>query len=244
MYIGKEINVSENGLLTFADDIIHQEPDIRYIEDILKVLYHRPEHFDNCPLYYIYRGICKEDDQSIFEETNLRYDLTVILPGLIGQEYFKTMGHFHPPKPNSNETYTEYYEVLGGEALFLLQKNNRSGEPDQVTVIAAQKGDLVFIPSGFGHVTINPGEEPLVIANLVSNSFDPLYGPFADKHGAAYYYILTENDKADFVKNPHYTQSTGLELVCAPHLAQPVEIGYKNLYQAFVDNPKLFNLLK
>ncbi|NLC76057.1 MAG: glucose-6-phosphate isomerase [Clostridia bacterium] len=244
MYIGNEINVTENGFLTFADDIIHQEPDIRYVEDVLKVLYHRPEHFDNCPLYYIYRGVCKEEHRPLFEETNLRYDLTVILPGRIGQEYYKTVGHFHSLKPNSNETYTEYYEVLDGEALFLLQKNNRSGEPDQVMVIAAQKGDLVFIPPGFGHVTINPGEEPLVTANLVSNNLSPLYEPFADKHGAAYYYILTENDKADFVKNPHYIQSVGLELVCAPNLNQPIEIGYKNLYQAFVDNPKQFNLLR
>lgn len=244
MYIGKEINVLDNGLLSFTEDIVYQEPDIRYLEDAIKVLYDKPDHFDNCPIYYIYRGICREEHLPLFEEANLRYDLTVILPGQIGREYFKTIGHFHPVKPNSNETYTEYYEVLGGEALFLLQKNNRSGEPDQVMVVAAQKGDLVFIPPGFGHVTINPGEKPLVTANLVSSHLTPDYQPFAEKQGAAYYYISTESDKGDFVKNENYVQSVGLELVCAPNLEQPIDIGPKNLYKAFIDNPKQFNILK
>lgn len=244
MYIGKEINVLENGFLSFAEDIIHPEPEIRYLADALNVLYHRPEDFDNIPLYYIYRGVMKEEHESLFQESNLRYDLTVILPGLIQQEYYKTIGHFHPLKPNSNETYSEYYEVLAGEALYLLQKNNRSGEPEEVRVVAAQKGDRVYIPSGFGHVTINPGDEPLVMANLVNSTFEPIYEPFAEKKGAAYYYILTDNNKADFVKNPNYTQSSGLELVCAPNLPQPVELAGKSLYQAFVEQPKQFLFLK
>ncbi|HHW07149.1 MAG TPA: glucose-6-phosphate isomerase [Clostridia bacterium] len=244
MYIGKEITVLENGLLSFADDIVHPEPEIRYLADVLNVLYHRPEDFDNVPLYYIYRGVMKEEDRDLFPEHNLRYDITVILPGLIEREYYKTVGHFHPLKPNSNETYSEYYEVLAGEALYLMQKNNRSGEPEEVRVVAAKKGDRVYIPSGFGHVTINPGDEPLVTANLVNGSMEPNYQPFAEKQGAAYYYILTEHNKGDFVKNPNYLQSCGLELVCAPNLPQPVELNNKSLYQAFVEQPKQFQFLK
>lgn len=245
MYIGKEISVLENGMLSFAEDIIYPEPDIRYLEDALHVLYHRPETFENRPLYYMYRGVYREEHQSLFEEAHLRYDLTVILAGLVGGEFIKTIGHFHPIKPNSHETYPEYYEVLSGETLVLLQKNNRAGEPEEVRVIAAKKGDRVFVPPGFGHITINPGEEPLVMGNLVNSTFDSLYEPFAEKHGAAYYYILTEHEKGDFVKNPHYAQSPGLELVCAPNLPQPIEvIKDKTLYQAFVDNPIQFSILK
>lgn len=245
MFIGKEINVLESGMLSFAEDIIYSEPDIRYLEDILNVLYNRPEIFKNRPLYYLYRNVLKTEDENIFETTNLSYDLTVLLPGLIAQEFAKTSGHFHPLKPNSNETYAEYHEVLSGEALYLLQKNNRAGEPEEARVVAAKKGDWVFIPPGYGHVTINPSEEPLVMGSLVNNNFAALYEPFAEKQGAAYYYILTENDKADFVKNPHYTQSAGLELVSAPSLNQPVEtIKDKSLYQAFVNNQKQFNFLK
>src|SRR5690606_21030422 len=113
-----------------------------------------------------------------------------------------------------------------------------------VRVVAAKKGDRVYIPSGFGHVTINPGDEPLVTANLVSPQVEPNYQPFAEKQGAAYYYIRTEHNKADFVKNPNYLQSCGLELVCAPNLPQPVDTPHKSLYQAFVEQPKQFNFLK
>lgn len=245
MLIGKKISVSDNGFLSFEEDIVFPEPDIRYLEDALNVLYGKPEPNENPPLYYIYRGVSQEADVDLFEEGQLRYDLQVIPPGLNEREFNKTLGHFHPSKPNSKETYTEYHEVLTGEALFLLQKNNRTGEAEEVRVVAAKKGDRVYIPSGFGHVIINPGDQVLVTGHLVNSIFEPLYQPFAEKQGAAYYYILTEHEKGDFVKNPHYSQSTGLEMVSAPNVSQPVELPEgKSLYQAFIDNPKLFAMLK
>ncbi len=245
MLIGKDFHVLENGKLSFADYIIKPEPDIRYLEDASHVLYDKPDNAENRPLYYMYRGVSYAVHQELFRKAGLRYDLTVILPGKIGQEFIKTIGHFHPMKPTGHETYPEYYEVLNGEALYLLQKNSRSGEVEEVKVIAAKKGDRIFIPPGYGHVTINPGDQPLIMSNLIENSFQSLYEPFAEKHGAAYYYIQLESGKGDFIKNPHYASSISLQLLSAPNQPQPVEaVKEKSLYQAFVDNPASFNLLK
>ena len=35
------------------------------------------------------------------EDAGLRYDITVIYPGLIGSEYVKTLGHYHPKVPDN-----------------------------------------------------------------------------------------------------------------------------------------------
>jgi len=244
MILGKHFSVEPSGFLTFAPEVSAPKPDIRRLSDALPVLYAEAPPSDQ-PLYYMYRGVYLEKDRQIFEQHDIRYDLTVILPGTIGEEYIKTVGHFHPLKPHSSETYPEYYEVIDGEAIYLLQKNNRSGEVEEIMAVEAKKGDKVFIPPSYGHVTINPGSSPLVMANLIESHFSSLYGPFRDKHGAAYYYLEGEDGKRNFVKNANYQNSVALKLVAAPSLTQPVSIvKNKPLYEAFLTEPEAFKILK
>ncbi|MDN5347241.1 MAG: glucose-6-phosphate isomerase, archaeal [Clostridia bacterium] len=244
MQYGKHINMAPDGMLTFASGIIYPEPDVRYLKDAIPVLQAAITPSDR-PLYYMYRGVCWEKDQDLFLQHDIRYDLTVILPGTLGREYIKTVGHFHPLKPHSSESYPEYYEVLDGEAFYLLQKNNRSGEVEEIMAVEAKKGDKVFIPPGYGHVTINTGDRPLVMANLIERNFSSLYEPFREKHGAAYYYLKSEKGKGDFCKNPHYQNSVALKLVAAPALPQPTTVvKNKGLYEAFVSEPEAFKFLK
>jgi len=67
-------------------------------------------------------------------------------------------------------------------------------------LVKAGAGDVVVIPPGFGHVTINPGNADLVMANLVSTAFSSDYAPYAAMGGAACY----EMADGTFVKNPRY----------------------------------------
>ncbi|WP_227761786.1 glucose-6-phosphate isomerase family protein [Zhaonella formicivorans] len=245
MLAGKDFELEPSGLLKFADHVVHPEPEIRLLEDARNVFMKKTAEPGDKPLYYMYRGVHYEGDAQLFADNGIRHDLTVILPGKIDREYNKTIGHFHPAKPNSSETYPEYYEVLHGEALYVLQKNSRSGEVEEIMAVEAKKGDKVFIPSGYGHVTINPGEMPLVMANLIESTFKSLYEPFAAKKGAAYYYVETDNGRGDFVKNQNYHNSVGLKIMAAPNLPQPVNLNKeKTLYENFILEPQLFDILK
>ncbi len=245
MLIGSEIKISQDGSLAFGEEIFYPEPDVYYLENILDVVYHKPETLNKHPLYCTYLGVYKEKDSLLFQEMQLRYDLTVILPGLNANEFNKTSGHFFSLKPDSHETYAAIYEVLWGEGLFLLQKNNRADEAEEVRVISAKKEDKVFIPPGYGLVLINTVQDNLVVSSLVNSKADFLHTPFAQKQGAAYYYIMSENQKPDFIKNPRYSQSVGLELLGAPSVSIPFdELKGKGLYQTFTDNPKHFNALR
>jgi len=49
-------------------------------------------------------------------------------------------------------------------------------------------GDTVFIPPGYGHVTINPSDHrTLVMANVVSNAFSSEYRHYEEMCGGVYY---------------------------------------------------------
>ena len=117
------------------------KPDVRMLHDMDDVLYDRTMiDAPDTELYYMYRDLAlsKRDRDTILEH-RLRYDITVIPPGMLGTEYVKTAGHDHPGD------YGELYEVLEGEAQYLLQKRDGEAVSD-IIVVTACAGDKVIIP--------------------------------------------------------------------------------------------------
>ena len=172
------------------------QPSVRTIGDMRSVLAD-PSCGDDGPLYFMYRDLAKSDaDWTWLHHHHLRYDLTVIPPRDLCGEKVKTKGHYHP-KNAAGTGYPEIYEVLEGQAHYLLQSRSL----DDVVMIAAVAGDLVIIPPEYGHITINPSaDKPLVMANIVSTAFESEYGEYERLGGAAYY----EMGSGELVKNPRY----------------------------------------
>ena len=126
--------------------------------------------------------------------------------GTLCGERVKTKGHYHPKSPEGIE-YPEIYQVFEGEAHYLLQARNLS----RVILVEAGAGETVVVPPGFGHVTINPGQGELVMANLVSDGFTSDYGFFESHRGAAYY----ELSDGRLEQNPRYPPLPPLQRVFA-----------------------------
>ncbi|MFZ3055092.1 MAG: glucose-6-phosphate isomerase family protein [Minisyncoccales bacterium] len=162
-----------------------KNPDIRKLKDVESVLLNKDVAKDNPEkeLYYMYRGIK--------EEKGLRYDITVIPPFLMGEEYVKTKGHFHCS--NKGELYT----VIKGEAFFLIQKGSEVIE--DIYAVKAKAGESVIIPNGYGHITINPSEETLELSNWVSLECISDYKKIEEKNGACYFYTTK-----GWIKNNNY----------------------------------------
>ncbi|MCM8792824.1 MAG: glucose-6-phosphate isomerase [Candidatus Omnitrophica bacterium] len=211
----KEIGlpVSKKGdLLKWDESTVYVDPSsnpsTRTLEAIREVLY-SPDIADEYPhriLYYMYRDVHKIVDESLIRKDGLRYDITVIPPGKIGREYTKTAGHYHPKISGTNYTYPEVYQVIKGEALYLLQHLNNKGEVDDVVVVKAKEGETVIIPPGYGHVTINAGRETLIMNNWVSNKFQSIYEPYKEKKGAAYYALVEGVNGIRWVVNTNYPE--------------------------------------
>ncbi len=172
--------------------------DIRWAEDLKPVLAFPEELKENFPAYYMFRDLyySKNDRDKILEH-RLRFDLTIIPPNMIGKEFIKTFGHYHPIAED-NLSYTEIYEVLSGKAYYLLQKIE-NGKIVDVIVVEANAGDKVIIPPNYGHVTINPSNKELRMTNWVCRDFKSDYEPYERLRGACYYY--TEDG---WIKNERY----------------------------------------
>ncbi len=86
-------------------------------------------------------------------------------------------------------SFPEIYEVLHGKAHYLLQKQE-NGKVTEAKMIVAEKHDRVLLPPNYSHVTINVGNEPLIMANWIANFFSSIY--HLDRYNGAVY-KLKEN---------------------------------------------------
>jgi glucose-6-phosphate isomerase len=180
----------------FGDFLFRAE--IRRASDLKPVLARPEELKSDFDAYYMFRDIYEtdEDKRRIFE-ARLRYDFTIIPPAEIGGENVKTYGHYHPEN-SSGLTYPEIYQVIEGNAIFVIQRKDGEKLVDCI-VVEAGKGDLVLVPPGCGHVTINPTNRVLLTSNWVCRDFSSIYEPYTRLRGACYYYLNRE-----WVKNSNY----------------------------------------
>ena len=187
------------------------EPAVRTAEDLRGVLANT-----GCtctgPVYYMYRDVARSsEDRRWLAAQELRFDITVIPPRELCGEYNKTKGHYHPDDP-SGTGYPEIYEVLAGEAHYLIQNHDCT----DVVMIAACAGEIVVVPPGYGHVTINPTHSTVLqMANIVSSRFSSNYSGYEAQNGAAFFEWIKEG----LVKNPTYRNLPDLRLVRAQRLA-------------------------
>ncbi len=196
---------------------------VRKIKDLKPVLMEKIESEEIA--YYMYRDVYLEEHKELFKE--IRYDITILKPLIIGKEYNKTFGHYHPIA-EGNLSYPEIYEVLKGEAIFLLQSVNFK----KVILTFAKEGDQVIILPNYGHVTINVGKNDLIIANLVYRNFESNYKPFEEKRGAAIYYTID-----GIIKNPNY-EDFEIEIENAKRIFDD------EIYFSFIKSPENFEFLE
>lgn len=168
-------------------------PDVRSLDETRMVLADQEfaKTAENVELYKMYRAIKVEN--------GLRYDITVIPPRMFGNEFVKTKGHVHAG------FYGEVYMVLEGEGMYLAQLGDEQ-EIKDVFAVHGKKGDVIVIPAGYGHITINPSQETLKTANWLTEHGAGDFTLFEKNQGACYYYLTP----GQWVKNEHYKQVPAL----------------------------------
>jgi glucose-6-phosphate isomerase len=171
----------------------------------------------------------------------LRYDVTVTLPGAVDGERVKTAGHYHALDPHG-VSWPEIYDVLSGSAVFVLQRavGDPAGDPeiDRALAIVAGPGDRLVIPPDYGHVTVNVGETPLVVADLVAIASNNHYQGYANRRGGAVRIMAASDQVQPFeaIWNPGFPEiASGIEIVLGSEL-HPFEANTP-LYTLGVESP-------
>ncbi len=178
----------------------------RLLKEILPLVYQQGRWLDdvdyNTPLYYMFRNVCRAQDKQKIQASHLRFDITIMLPLKLGLELNKTAGHYHPFVPSTTITYPELYEVIEGQAYFILQNADGALVKDAF-MVKAKKGDKIIVPPNYGHVMVNPGPKALITANWVCDDFGSIYQPYAERKGAVYY-LIRKFGKVEVVENEAY----------------------------------------
>jgi glucose-6-phosphate isomerase len=96
---------------------------------------------------------------------------TTILPGLVGDEYFMTAGHFHAVRDRA-----EYYVTIRGEGgLLLMDEDGRTRwEP-------MSPGSVHYIPGRVAHRVANTGGAPLTFVACWPSDAGHDYGTIAER---------------------------------------------------------------
>jgi glucose-6-phosphate isomerase len=84
-------------------------------------------------------------------EGGLFWGNSTVLPGVVGEEYFMTRGHFH-----ARRNRAEYYATVSGSGLLVLMDEQRHG-----AVQPMHAGTTHYIPGGVAHRVVNTGVVPL-----------------------------------------------------------------------------------
>ncbi len=93
----------------------------------------------------------------------IQLGLTVINPGNINKEFYMTRGHIHSIKT------PEFYVLLEGKGLLLIQKSNKS------KTIKLKKGEIALIPKDCAHRLINIGNKKLKVLTIYHENSKPNY---------------------------------------------------------------------
>jgi len=209
----------------------------RTLKEMRDVLY--DEHLetrDSDIAYYVFRKVASIQDLPLFDRLGLRYDLTVLPPGNWGGEYPKTFGHLHERALTSA---SEVFEVVRGEAHFLIQNTVERGE---VEIIEAGEGGKLVIPRDCLHLIINPTDQLLVTSNLVHDAAVPNYEYARRMRGAACYELHGRR----FVNNSNYPEQYHVTFSDVNSWKWGEEIALRSqqsIYDLLVEKPEFLSFL-
>lgn len=240
----------ENWTLTFGGGLVIEDSSSKSINKLTHVLA-QPQYASEEIAFRFYKGIHFPQDEELLESNSLRYDITLLLPGLVGKERKKTTGHFHKLLPGLAYSHAELYEVIQGTALYILQPitdMTKTGEQDmivdQIITVEVHAGEKIIVPANCTHCTVNAGSGALVFSNLVLADGQNEYGGIGAKGGMGVY-VLEKNGDLEITQNPRYNLSN--TKICKGAVIPNDVMGTltgKPTYTDFIENPKKFGYLK
>ncbi len=102
---------------------------------------------------------------------NLMACISRVLPGLVGDEYYMTKGHYH-----ADAGAAEVYLGLRGEGLVLMKTAGGNFRAERMS-----RGRMVYVPPFWAHRTVNTGRTPLCFFCVYPADAGHNYGDIAEE---------------------------------------------------------------
>jgi glucose-6-phosphate isomerase len=232
----------ETGELTATGEVDFGEQGERRLSQLKDVLEDPGAATDDRICYRTYRGVGTKSDLELLQQHGLRYDITVTMPGLIGREYMKTVGHYHN-MGKDGQGYPEVYEVVYGNAAFVLEWIGFAGGFCWIPICESR--ERITIPFERGHATVNIGTEPLVVCDLIASECTNDYEQFRRSRGALFYIVRSDDG---FGAEPNPSHFVPLPVIHPPEIgtsstSDEISVNDIPLVESFRRNASEFSFL-
>jgi len=183
-------------------------------------------------IYRYTSGLHLEGDEELWRSARIIYGIVIFAGGVFGGEYVKSSGQYHPPVPPTDQATPEVYSVLSGTGHFMLQKASAPSYDDVTdpVLVEVRSGETFVVPPDYGHLQINPADEPLVFSYVVMADMKGQYEPYRKTRGAAFYEMADPAKR--FVRNENYDPSLELRIIRAGDICQLPDLDEHVTYQA------------
>ena len=179
----------------------------RYLKDIRKSLRNSQTDGPKIP-YAIAMDIGKKEDKTDLEKRNLLYGAVIYAKGTFGKESVRSQGHIHAFSSSCGSSTPEVYEIWEGEAIIYMQETAKK-DPGRCFAVYAKTGQVVIVPPGWAHCTINANPDKYMIFGAwCIRDFGFEYDDIRTHGGLAYFPILDEKGSISWEKNETYNVST------------------------------------
>lgn len=147
-----------------------------------------------------------EDDRLVYEfydmgmpetEGDLAFGTSIVYPGLVGQEFFMTKGHFHTILDTA-----EVYYCLSGHGVMMMEDPEGHVEYQEM-----RPGEAVYVPGKFAHRSINISrDQKLVTFYVFRADAGHDYGTIEQKGFRKL--VVEHGDSYAVVDNPRWGENT------------------------------------
>jgi len=114
---------------------------------------------------------------------------------------------------------------------------------EDVIVARVSAGQKIVMPPGYGHVTVNTLDEPLLMSNWVSDKFSSFYGSVENCRGFAYY-VVEDDGEPKYIRNELYERDVPEIRFAEPQEAPDLGLTWGTpVYTACAEAPEKFEWL-
>lgn len=186
----------------YGEDVFGPITEKRYLDDIRQSLSNPDVEGPNI-VYAVAMDVGKKKHLADLKKRNLLYGAMIFDKGVIGEEPVRSQGHIHAVSLSCKASTCEVYEIWAGKAIIYMQET-ANDDPGKCYAVHANQGDVVIVPPGWAHCTINadPSQAMLFGAWCIRDfGFD--YEDIRKHQGVAFFPKMC-NNQLEFVKNPNY----------------------------------------
>lgn len=170
--------------------------------------------------------ICLKEDTNIFN-SELKYDLMIIPPGLLGIEFIKSHTYFTPESSlRSRIRFSSIVEAINATITIIMQKIAPSCDKlnapsiEEGIMVELQPGEKFAIPEGYYYTFINTTEEPAILSRLYKSAHEIDYYAPEHKHTMGYF-CIRKNARQELVYNPKFRDIPAIKHITRKEMLSP-----------------------